>query len=128
MFADVDPAMRIAREEIFGPVLAVIPYDDEADAIRIANDSDYGLSGTVWTADDERGMEVARRVRTGTYGVNNVHDRDLRPLRRLQGERHRPRARPRGADGLPRVQVDCPPGQLVLLATELMRAVTSCRA
>jgi betaine-aldehyde dehydrogenase len=62
--------MRIAREEIFGPVLAVIPYEDEPDAIRIANDSDYGLAGTVWTADTERGMEVARRVRTGTYGVN----------------------------------------------------------
>ncbi|HEX9030740.1 MAG TPA: aldehyde dehydrogenase [Streptosporangiaceae bacterium] len=70
VFADVDPGMRIAREEIFGPVLAVIPYDDEADAIRIANDSDYGLAGTVWTADTERGMQVARRVRTGTYGVN----------------------------------------------------------
>ena len=62
--------MRIAREEIFGPVLAVIGYEDEADAIRIANDSEYGLAGTVWTADNERGMEVARRVRAGTYGVN----------------------------------------------------------
>ncbi|HET9896461.1 MAG TPA: aldehyde dehydrogenase [Streptosporangiaceae bacterium] len=70
VFADVDPAMRIAREEIFGPVLAIIPYDDEAHAIRIANDSDYGLAGTVWTADTDRGMAVARRVRTGTYGVN----------------------------------------------------------
>ncbi|HLU74184.1 MAG TPA: aldehyde dehydrogenase family protein, partial [Nonomuraea sp.] len=54
----------------FGPVLAVIPYEDEADAVRIANDSEYGLAGTVWTADTERGMEVARQVRTGTYGVN----------------------------------------------------------
>jgi betaine-aldehyde dehydrogenase len=70
VFTGVDPAMRIAREEIFGPVLAVIPYGDEDDAIRIANDSDYGLAGTVWTADAERGMEIARRVRTGTYGVN----------------------------------------------------------
>jgi len=70
VFAGVDPAMRIAREEIFGPVLAVIPYEDEPDAIRIANDSEYGLAGTVWTADTDRGMEVARRVRTGTYGVN----------------------------------------------------------
>ena len=70
VFAGVHPGMRIAREEIFGPVLAVIPYEDEPDAIRIANDSDYGLAGTVWTADTERGMEVARRVRTGTYGVN----------------------------------------------------------
>ena len=52
------------------PCLAVIPCDDEEQAIRIANDSDYGLAGTVWTADAERGMQVARRVRTGTYGVN----------------------------------------------------------
>jgi aldehyde dehydrogenase (NAD+) len=70
VFADVDPGMRIAREEIFGPVLAVIPYADESDAIKIANDSDYGLAGTVWTADTDRGMNVARQVRTGTYGVN----------------------------------------------------------
>jgi aldehyde dehydrogenase (NAD+) len=70
VFADVDPGMRIAREEIFGPVLSVIPYEDEAQAVRIANDSDYGLAGTVWTADTERGMQIARQVRTGTYGVN----------------------------------------------------------
>jgi betaine-aldehyde dehydrogenase len=70
VFAGVSNDMRIAREEIFGPVLSVIPYEDEADAVRIANDSDYGLSGTVWTGDTERGMDVARRVRTGTYGVN----------------------------------------------------------
>ncbi|MEV5325400.1 aldehyde dehydrogenase [Nonomuraea sp. NPDC052634] len=70
VFAGVSNDMRIAREEIFGPVLAVIPYEDEADAVRIANDSEYGLAGTVWTADPEHGMEVARQVRTGTYGVN----------------------------------------------------------
>jgi betaine-aldehyde dehydrogenase len=70
VFADVDPAMRIAREEIFGPVLSVIPYEDEEHAIKIANDSDYGLAGTVWTADADHGMRIARRVRTGTYGVN----------------------------------------------------------
>ncbi|MFI7466758.1 aldehyde dehydrogenase [Nonomuraea sp. NPDC049646] len=70
VFANVSNDMRIAREEIFGPVLAVIPFEDEADALRIANDSDYGLAGTVWTADAERGMNVARQVRTGTYGVN----------------------------------------------------------
>ena len=63
--------MRIAREEIFGPVLSVIPYEDESDALRIANDSDYGLSGTVWTADVDHGLDVARRVRTGTYTVNS---------------------------------------------------------
>jgi len=70
VFAHVDNRMRIAQEEIFGPVLSVIPYDDVDDAVRIANDSEYGLAGTVWTADQEAGLAVARRVRTGTYGVN----------------------------------------------------------
>ncbi|WP_435746768.1 aldehyde dehydrogenase [Nocardioides sp. SYSU DS0663] len=70
VFADVDNRMRIAQEEIFGPVLSVIPYDDVDDAVRIANDSDYGLAGTVWTSDADAGLDVARRVRAGTYGVN----------------------------------------------------------
>ncbi|QDY75617.1 aldehyde dehydrogenase [Streptomyces qinzhouensis] len=70
VFADVDNASAIAQEEIFGPVLSIIAYDDEDDAVRIANDSDFGLGGTVWTADPERGAAVARRVRTGTIGVN----------------------------------------------------------
>lgn len=76
LFADVDNGMRIAREEIFGPVLSVIPYRDDADALRIADDSDYGLSGSVWTADVARGLEVARRVRTGTFGVNQPYSMD----------------------------------------------------
>ena len=70
VFADVDNKMRIAQEEIFGPVLAVIPFDDVDDAVRIANDSEFGLAGSVWTGDEEQGMDIARRVRTGTYGVN----------------------------------------------------------
>jgi betaine-aldehyde dehydrogenase len=70
LFADVDNRMRVAREEIFGPVLVAIPYDGEAAAIRIANDNDYGLSGSVWTADKAHGLEIARKVRTGTYNVN----------------------------------------------------------
>ncbi|MFD9121205.1 aldehyde dehydrogenase [Streptomyces bottropensis] len=70
LFGDVDNSMRIAREEIFGPVICLLPYGDEAEAVRIANDSDYGLSGSVWTADDEHGIDIARQVRTGTYSVN----------------------------------------------------------
>jgi aldehyde dehydrogenase (NAD+) len=70
VFADVTNDMRIAQEEIFGPVLAVIPYDDVDDAVRIANDSAYGLAGSVWTEDGDAGMDIARRVRTGTFGVN----------------------------------------------------------
>jgi aldehyde dehydrogenase (NAD+) len=70
VFSAVDNSMRIAREEIFGPVLAVIPYDDTDDAVRIANDSEYGLAGSVWTGDIDQGLDIARRVRTGTYGVN----------------------------------------------------------
>ncbi len=70
VFADATNDMRIAREEIFGPVLTVIPFDSVDDAVRLANDSDYGLAGSVWTADVEAGLDVARRVRTGTYGIN----------------------------------------------------------
>jgi len=70
VFADVDNSMTIAQEEIFGPVLAVIPYDTEEDAIRIANDSAYGLAGSVYTTDFARAIKVAKRIRTGTYAVN----------------------------------------------------------
>ncbi|HLH29081.1 MAG TPA: aldehyde dehydrogenase [Acidimicrobiales bacterium] len=71
VFVDVDNRMRIAQEEIFGPVLSVIPYDGDEEAVQIANDSDYGLCGAVFTGDDERGLAVARQVRTGTYMVNS---------------------------------------------------------
>jgi len=71
VFVDVENSMRIAQEEIFGPVLSVIPYDDDDDAVRIANDSEYGLCGGVFTGDNDRGLSVARQVRTGTYMVNS---------------------------------------------------------
>ena len=70
VFADVDNSMVIAQEEIFGPVLAVIPYDTEDDAIRIANDSVYGLAGSVYTTDNDKAMKIASKIRTGTYAVN----------------------------------------------------------
>jgi betaine-aldehyde dehydrogenase len=72
LFSEVDNSMTIAQEEIFGPVLSLIPYDTEEDAVAIAHDSDYGLSGSVYTADVEKGIDIARRVRTGTYAVNNM--------------------------------------------------------
>src|SRR4029453_7136015 len=70
LFTNVENSMTIAQEEIFGPVLVVIPFDDEEDAIRIANDSPYGLSGGVWSASVEHGLSVASRIRTGNVGVN----------------------------------------------------------
>ncbi|WP_376765910.1 aldehyde dehydrogenase [Amycolatopsis pithecellobii] len=70
VFADVDNRERIAQEEIFGPVVTITPYEDEDDAVRLANDSEYGLGGSVWTADEDRGLALARRVRTGTIGLN----------------------------------------------------------
>jgi len=72
LLADVDPDSTVAQEEIFGPVLCAIPYDDEEDAIRIANNSIFGLSGGVWSGSDERALRVARRIRTGTMSVNGA--------------------------------------------------------
>ncbi len=70
IFADVDNAARIAQEEIFGPVLSVISYDGEDDAVRIANDSQFGLGGSVWSADSAHATDIARKVQSGTVGVN----------------------------------------------------------
>jgi acyl-CoA reductase-like NAD-dependent aldehyde dehydrogenase len=70
IFADVTPEMTIAQEEIFGPVLSIMPYDDEDDAVRIANSTIYGLAGGVQSADVERAKRVARRMRTGQVEIN----------------------------------------------------------
>ena len=70
LFVDVEPGMKIAQEEIFGPVCCVLPFDDDDDAVRIANDSIYGLSGAIHSASEERALAVGRRVRTGTLALN----------------------------------------------------------
>ncbi|BBY79760.1 aldehyde dehydrogenase [Mycolicibacterium pulveris] len=71
VFADVDNADRIAQEEIFGPVLTITPYTDDAEAVRIANDSEFGLAGTVWSQDTARATDIARAIDTGSIGVND---------------------------------------------------------
>ena len=70
LFSDVTNDMSIAREEIFGPVLSVIPFTDEDEAVRIANDTEYGLAATVWTSDLKRAMRMTRAIRAGTVGIN----------------------------------------------------------
>jgi aldehyde dehydrogenase (NAD+) len=79
MFVDVDNSMTIAQEEIFGPVLAVIPYDDEDDAVRIANESQYGLAGTVASTNLDRALGVAKRIRAGMISINGgaAHGADM---------------------------------------------------
>jgi acyl-CoA reductase-like NAD-dependent aldehyde dehydrogenase len=80
IFANVDNRMEVAQEEIFGPVLTIIPYDSEADAVRIANDSIYGLAGGVWGGTPERAMQVARRLRTGQVDINGGRFNHLAPF------------------------------------------------
>ncbi|MEW2504693.1 aldehyde dehydrogenase family protein [Amycolatopsis sp. CA-161197] len=80
VFAGVDPDSTIAQEEIFGPVLSIIPFDDEEDALRIANNSKYGLHGAVWSGDQDRALAFARRVRTGQIDVNGGAYNPLAPF------------------------------------------------
>jgi betaine-aldehyde dehydrogenase len=80
VFIDVDSRMTIAQEEIFGPVLSILPYDSEQEAVAIANDSIYGLAGAVWSADPDRALRVARRIRTGQVDVNGGRFNPLAPF------------------------------------------------
>ena len=80
VFADVKSKMAIAQEEIFGPVLSILPYDSEAEAVEIANDTIYGLAGGVWSGDAERAMRVARKMRTGQVDVNGGRYNPLAPF------------------------------------------------
>jgi acyl-CoA reductase-like NAD-dependent aldehyde dehydrogenase len=98
LFSNAQNDMRIAREEIFGPVLTVIPYDNEDDAVRTANDSDYGLAGSVFTSDVERGFGIAGRVRSGTFGVNQGYIMD--PVAPFGGVKQSGYGRELGREGL----------------------------
>ncbi len=80
VFSEVTPEMTIAQEEIFGPVLAIQPYDGEDDAVRIANDTAYGLAGGVWSADQDRAIGVAKKIRTGQIEINGGAFNPLAPF------------------------------------------------
>ena len=86
VLAGVDNSMRVAQEEIFGPVASIIPFRDEADAIRIANDTPYGLSGSIWTRDLGRSIRVAKAIRTGVLSVNT--NRSVRTEAPFGGYKH----------------------------------------
>ncbi|WP_433560431.1 aldehyde dehydrogenase [Nocardia sp. CA-151230] len=97
VFAGLDNDSVLAQEEIFGPVLTVLRYRDVDEAVRLANDSDFGLGGTVWTSDPQRGLDIARRVRTGSFGVNGF---TLDPGAPFGGVKHSGLGRELGPEGL----------------------------
>jgi acyl-CoA reductase-like NAD-dependent aldehyde dehydrogenase len=99
VFADVRNDMQIAQEEIFGPVVVIIPFDGEDEAIRLANDVRYGLAAGIWTRDAGRAHRVAHALEAGDLGFSGYR---RGAVRRLQGERHGPRSRPRVARRVPR--------------------------
>jgi len=96
VFSNVSNDMTIAREEIFGPVLSIIPYDTEDEAIEIANDTPYGLSGAVWGGTKEHAIEVAQKLRTGQVDINGA---DFNPLAPFGGYKQSGIGRERGAFG-----------------------------
>ena len=97
IFGRVSPEMTIAREEIFGPVLVIMPYKDEDDAVRIANSTNYGLAGAVWSADIPRAERVAKRLRTGQIDINGA---PFNPLAPFGGFKHSGHGRELGISGL----------------------------
>lgn len=100
LFAAADNTMRIAREEIFGPVITVIPYRDEDEAVAIANDSDYGLAGSVWGNDTDRALALATRIHTGTVGINQGYTMDpFAPFGGVKGSGYGRELGPEGLDG-----------------------------
>ena len=103
LLVDVKPDNYAVREEFFGPVVVVLPFDDEDEAVAMANDSDYGLYSYVFAGDIARGLDIARRLQSGLVSVNGVQPHNFAPVRRLQDVRHRPRPRLLGP---PRVQRD----------------------
>lgn len=98
LFTEVDPEMRIAREEIFGPVITVLAHDGDDEAVALADATEYGLSGSVWSADPQRALAVARRIRSGTVGINAAYSMD--PVAPFGGVKASGTGREFGREGL----------------------------
>jgi aldehyde dehydrogenase (NAD+) len=97
VLTDVDPDSTVAQQEVFGPVLSVIRYSDEEEALAIANNSEYGLAGAVWSTDQDRALAFARKVRTGSIDVNGGR---YNPMAPFGGYKHSGVGREMGTAGL----------------------------